>query len=165
MHRGEPFGLLAIVVKSIKLFVLAMAVLGLQACTVGHLRSLSPKGQDITGLWMGTSTSFSATGSANISLAVFQEGDGEFSGLFDCDAGNSICRDSIRGGTLRGRTSARAFRVDLENRSWCSFSGDFLPEIADGRYYCYYDSGRVDRGIWNLKLQRWRATPVPGSVL
>jgi hypothetical protein len=155
----------AIVVKSTKLFLLAVAALGLQACTAAHLHSLSPRGQDITGLWMGTSTSSLDAGSVNISLAVFQEGDGEFSGLYDCDSGSSICRNMIRGGTLRGRTSSSVFKVNLEDRSWCSFFGGFLPEIADGHYSCYYNDGRIDRGTWNVKLQQWHPMPAPGSAL
>lgn len=136
----------------------------LQACGLINFHSLSPKDQNITGLWMGKSVSSLDASSVNISLAVFQKGNGELSGLYDCE-GSSQCRNFSRGGTLSGRTSSSVFKVDLEDRSWCTFYGGFLPEIADGHYSCYYTDGRIDRGFWNVKLQHWQPPVVAGSSL
>ncbi|HTY55640.1 MAG TPA: hypothetical protein VMB26_10590 [Candidatus Binataceae bacterium] len=146
------------------LFLALVCALGLQGCSAGHFRSLSPKGQNITGLWIGKSSGSLDAQSVNISLAVFQEGDDEFSGLYDRDSGSSVCRDLGCGGTLSGRASSSVFRVQLEDRSWCAFYGGFLPEIADGHYSCYYRDGRVDRGVWNVKLQHWRPSVGDGSL-
>jgi len=159
---GGPVQLEAIVVRPLGLLVLAVAALGLQACGLVNFHSLSPKDQNITGLWMGKSISSLDASSVNISLAVFQKGNGELSGLYDCD-GSSQCRNFSRGGTLSGRTSSAVFKVDLEDRSWCTFYGGFSPEIADGHYSCYYTDGRIDRGFWNVKLQHWEPPVVAGS--
>lgn len=136
-----------------------VCALELQGC--GALHSLSPKGQNITGLWMGKTTSSIDANSVDISLAVFQDGDDEFSGLYDRGSGVSVCRAQGCAGTLAGRISAPVFRVNLDDNSWCTFSGGFLAETADGHYSCYYRSGRIERGFWNVKLQHWR----PGNAL
>ncbi len=140
--------------------LLAGLGLTLSACFAEAIHPMTSKGQDITGDWEGTSTSYPREGNVNIRMRVFQAGD-KFSGTYACEAGDIFCRNMIHSGSLSGKTGATAFKVNLEDNSWCKFSGDFAEHNAGGHYVCYYHGGIVDIGSWKLKLHDWQREPLP----
>jgi hypothetical protein len=113
---------------------------------------------DFTGIWKGTSRSSMNATSAKITFDIKREGN-KFKGKYLCAPGNAVCRNNTPNGWVTGQTSARGFRVAMEDTSWCMyFMDDFYPPKADGEYTCYMNGGIADQGTFKLK-----GPPVPAD--
>jgi hypothetical protein len=106
---------------------------------------------DFTGIWRGRSISSMNAASAKITFAVKRQGN-RIKGDYRCAPGNAICRNNVQRGWVTGQVSARGFRVEMEDTSWCMyFMDDFYPPKADGEYTCYMNGGIADQGTFKLK--------------
>jgi hypothetical protein len=111
-----------------------------------------------SGLWVGTSTSSAGGAKVKIAFNIKRTGN-KFKGDYRCAPGNAVCRNNTPNGWVTGQTSARGFRVAMEDTSWCMyFMDDFYPPKADGEYTCYMNGGIADQGTFKLK-----GPPVPAD--
>ncbi|HVA41502.1 MAG TPA: hypothetical protein VNF49_12605 [Candidatus Binataceae bacterium] len=113
---------------------------------------------DFNGIWRGRSVSTMNAASAKITFSVKREGN-QIKGDYRCAPGNAICRNNVQRGWVTGQVSARGFRVEMEDSSWCVyFMDEFYPPKARGEYTCYMNGGIADQGTFRLK-----GPPVPAN--
>lgn len=140
--------------RSIMTVTLLAAMLTLCSCAVGRVRHDPGAGAplaDFVGIWRGTSTSTMSAAKVRISLDVARK-DGEFKGTYRCAPYNANCRNNIRRGWARGKTTARTFKIEMQDSSWCLFTlNQFFPPLAKGDYTCYMSGSIVDQGVFKLK--------------
>jgi hypothetical protein len=105
---------------------------------------------DFTGVWKGRQTSYMNAAMRYITFSMRREGN-QIKGDFTCKPGNAICRDNAIRGWVRGQTSARGLRVEMEDSSWCTYyMNDFYPPKANGDYLCYMNGAIADQGGFKL---------------
>ncbi|HVB78520.1 MAG TPA: hypothetical protein VNE82_01070 [Candidatus Binataceae bacterium] len=120
------------------------------AGSVGVPNSPDPL-MDFNGIWRGRSVSTMNAASAKITFNIKREGN-HFKGDYRCAPGNAVCRNNVQRGWVTGQISARGFRIEMEDSSWCTyFMDDFYPPKADGEYTCYMNGGIADQGTFKLK--------------